>query len=311
MSSRAKIFIVNGSIKTRPPQATAPTPSTTLGSMVVGAWGDPHLYIKVPNSSNPTNPVNGKILAQWGDNKSGAAGNNELKLIDLQTSTDTIKIYYTNKNWGNTAKVVDSIRVERNGASTSYSNTAKVVVGPITLSILKQGSGANTYLNFEIYWSTINNVVKLGGAIVVILKRIAASNGQLWNGGDGANWDGFGRAAAIYGLSRSNFETGIGTQSIEDEIFLTTNESNFISIASDNFVSEANMFDNLENRGENGEGNNAPVSEWDDTHAAMSGVYSTPVNESGASGFDAVMIDLVPSNNVYNLALNQNINYIP
>lgn len=311
MSIGPKIFIVNGAIKTRPPQITAPTPLTSLGPMLVGGWGDPHLYVKALNSSRPNNPTIGKILAKWGDNKSGAAGNNELKLIDLETSTDTIKIYYTNKNWNPRGKVVASVRVELNGTSVSYSDTAKIVVGPITLSILKKTYLGTTYLNFEIYWSRINNIVKLGGAIVVILKRIAARNGKLWNGGDGANWDGFGKAAAIYNLSRSSFETGVIAQSIEDEIFITENESNFLSVAVDNFISDADMFDDLEDRGENGEGDNAAIDAWDDTYAEMFIVYSTPVNESGASGFEAVMLEQVPPSSVYNLSIDQNISYIP
>ena len=172
-----KFFIVNGQAKVFPPKPPSP-PLSSLSAMTVGAWGDPHLYITT-SSVDSKNRVSTKTIAQWGDNKPGSAGNNEIKLLDLQTTTDTTKIFYTNKPWQNTtAKIIDNIRVEYNGTSTTYNSTIKLIRGPVTLNILKVGVGASAYLNFEISWSNINNVVKLGGVIVPILKIIASKNGS-------------------------------------------------------------------------------------------------------------------------------------
>ena len=213
-----KFFIVNGQAKVFPPKPPSP-PLSSLSAMTVGAWGDPHFYVTT-SSTDSKNRVSTKTIAQWGDNKAGASGNNEIKLLDIQTTTDTIKIYYTNKPWQNTtAKIIDNMRVEYNGTSTTYNNTIKLTRGPVTLNILKVGSGADAYLNFEISWSNINNIVKFGGAIVPILKRVASNNGTLWNGGDGSSWDGIGKAVAPYGLTRSSFETGFGTQAEGDTYF--------------------------------------------------------------------------------------------
>jgi hypothetical protein len=268
-----KFFIVNGQPKVFPPKPPSP-PLSSLSAMTVGAWGDPHLYITV-SSTDSKNRLSTKTIAQWGDNKPGASGNNELQLLNLQTSTDTVKVYYTNKAYGN-AKVISNIRVVYNTVSTTYNATTKVTVGPVNLNILKIGSGASAYLNFEMSWSNINNIVKLGGAIVPILKIVAESNGKLWNGGDGALWDGFGKALAPYGLSRSDFETGIGVQSLEEELVLSQNEADFLTVSAENFTQNSNIFDNLQNLGENGEGDNAAIGDWDPTHAEVLPVLSNP-----------------------------------
>jgi hypothetical protein len=181
-----KVFIVNGLVKTRPPKPPSP-PLSSLPSMTIGTIGDPHMYISVSALNDRRRTVT-KRIATWSDNKKGASGNNELKLIDLQTDSNTIRIFYTNKARGS-AKVVDNIRVEFNGVSTTYNNTSRVIIGPFRINIFKDSIAA---LNFEIGWDTINNIVSLKGAIIVILKRIAASNGQVWNGGSGSLWDGFG-----------------------------------------------------------------------------------------------------------------------
>jgi len=276
-----KILIINGAPFISPPKSPSPALSS-LSAMTVGAWGDPHMYISVSSLDNKKRTVTKKI-AQWGDNKQGASGNNELKLLDLETSTDIVKIYYTNKNWTSVGgKVIASIRVEHNGASTTYTNTTKLSVGPVQLNILKQGSGANAYLNFEISWNNINNVIKLAGAIVVVLKRVAANNGKPWNGGDGRFWDGIGRAASAYGLSRSSFETGIGIQSTEPELFISSSEADFISVIGDNFIQDTNIFDEAVDQGENGEGDNAPVSEWDDTYTDAVATFSSIEGLEGA-----------------------------
>ena len=274
-----KFFIVNGRPKTRPPQPISP-PLSTLSSMTVGGWGDPHMYITT-SSLDSKNRVITKTIAQWGDNKPGTAGNNELILLDLQTSTNTIKVLYTNKAYG-TAKVVSNVRVIYNGTSTTYNNTIKFTAGPVNIKILKIGSGNNAYLNFEISWSDINNVVKLGGAIVPILKRVASSNGTLWNGGDGALWDGFGKALAPYGLTRSSFETGISIQAVSEELILSENEASFLTIATENFTQNSNIFDNLQNLGENGEGDNANIGDWDATYSDILPVLSDPGGLEGA-----------------------------
>lgn len=268
-----KVFIVNGRAKTNPPKPPSP-PTSVLSPMTLGGWGDPHLYITI-SSADSKNRTSTKTIAQVGDNKLGSAGNNELILLDLQTTTDTIKIYYTNKPYINTAKIIDNIRVEYNGVSTTYSSTTKATIGPVTLSIAKIGSGANSYLNFEITWAKINNVVKLGGALVPILKKVANSNGQLWNGGDGAAWDGIGKTAASYGLNRSSFETGMGAQSELDQLYISADEMTFIENAlAEIGIQNTSVFDNLQNLGENGEGNNAAIGDWDATHADVSPILS-------------------------------------
>jgi|LakMenEpi03Aug12_release.lakeMendotaPanAssembly.Ray.scaffolds.fasta_scaffold54943_2 hypothetical protein len=266
-----KFFIVNGQAKTNPPQPPSP-PLSSLPGMTIGGWGDPHLYITT-SSVDSKKRVKTKTIAQWGDNKAGVAGNNEIQLLDLQTLTHSIKIYYTNKAYGS-AKVIDNIRVNYNGVSTIYNATTKLTLGPVTLYILKKGSGNSSYLNFEISWSNINNVVKLGGAIVPILKRVADNNGVLWNGGDGSSWDGFGKALAPYGLSRSSFETGIGIQATEEELALSEQEANFLAAADENFTQNNSIFNNLENLGENGEGDGANIGDWDPEHRVMEPVYS-------------------------------------
>jgi hypothetical protein len=238
------------------------------------------MYITT-SSLDSKNRVITKTIAQWGDNKPGTAGNNELILLDLQTSTNTIKVLYTNKAYG-TAKVVSNVRVIYNGTSTTYNDTIKFTSGPVNIKILKIGSGNNAYLNFEISWSDINNVVKLGGAIVPILKRVASSNGTLWNGGDGALWDGFGKALAPYGLTRSSFETGISIQAVSEELILSENEASFLTIATENFTQNSNIFDNLQNLGENGEGDNANIGDWDATYSGILPVLSDPSGLEGA-----------------------------
>ena len=274
-----KFFMVNGQAKVFPPKPPSP-PLSSLSAMTIGGQGDPHLYITV-SSLDSKNRISTKTIAQWGDNKPGVSGNNELQLLNLQTSTDTIKVYYTNKAYGN-AKVISNIRVVYNTVSTIYDATTKVTVGPVNLNILKIGSGANAYLNFEMSWSNINNIIKLGGAIVPILKRVAESNGKLWNGGDGALWDGFGKALAPYGLSRSDFETGIGVQNIEEELVLTEDEANFLTASAENFTQNGSIFDNLQNLGENGEGDNAAIEDWDPTHTEVLTVLANPVGLEGA-----------------------------
>jgi len=274
-----KFFIVNGRPKTKPPKPISP-PLSTLSSMTVGGWGDPHMYITT-SSLDSKNRLITKTIAQWGDNKPGTAGNNELILLDLQTSTNTIKVLYTNKAYG-TPKVVSNVRVIYNGTSTTYNDTIKFTAGPVNIKILKIGSGNSAYLNFEISWSDINNVVKLGGAIVPILKRVASSNGTLWNGGDGALWDGFGKALAPYGLTRSSFETGISIQAVSEELILSENEASFLTIATENFTQNSNIFDNLQNLGENGEGDNANIGDWDATYSDILPVLSDPSGLDGA-----------------------------
>jgi hypothetical protein len=125
-------------------------------------------------------------------------------------------------------------------------------------------------------WSNINNIVELGGAIVPILKRVVANNGNPWNGGAGAFVDGFSRAGAPYGLSRSNFETGIGIQSTSEDLVLSEKDANFLAIAADNFAQEGNIFDNFNN-----EETGAPVLEWDETATEMLQVLSNPVGLEG------------------------------
>jgi len=184
-----------------------------LAAMNVGAWGDPHMYIRQGQSLNPNNYTAGKFLAKWGDNKVGS-NDKELLLLSVETVLMKVQIYYTNQNFF-TAKTIKNIRVVYNNVSTTYTNSAYIVAGPITISIIKLGVGANAYLNFEMKWNTIYNIVSLGGALTVVLRKIADSGGY-WNGGDGATHDGFGVAAQAYGLTRASFETAnITTLSID------------------------------------------------------------------------------------------------
>jgi hypothetical protein len=287
-----KFFIVNGQAKTFPPKPPSP-PLSSLPAMTVGGWGDPHLYITT-SSVDSKKRISTKTIAQVGDNKPGSAGNNELILIDLQTTTDTIKIYYTNKPWQNTtAKIIDTIRVEHNTVSTTYNSTTKVVIGPVTLSIAKIGSGTNSYLNFETTWAKINNVIKLGGVIVPILKRVASSNGKLWNGGDGLSWDGIGKAATVYGLNRSSFETGVGIQSLEEELVLSEKEANFLEVAAENFTQESDALDILQ------ESDGSPVAIWDTTTEAVRELLAL------SGGLESV------ADGTYVVNFATNINYIP
>lgn len=287
-----KFFIVNGQPKTFPPRPPSP-PLSSLPAMTVGGWGDPHIYITT-SSVDSKNRTSTKTIAQVGDNKPGSAGNNELILLDLQTTTDTIKIYYTNKPWQNTtAKIIDSIKVEHNTVSTIYSDTTKVVIGPVTLSIVKVGSGVNGYLNFETTWNKINNVIKLGGAIVPILKRVANSNGKLWNGGDGVSWDGIGKAAAPYGLNRSNFETGVGIQGLEEELVLSEKEAEFLEVAAENFTQNSDALEIYQ------DSDGAPVATWDDGTGPARAMHSLP------GGLTSV------ADGTYVVTFATNVNYIP
>jgi Major tropism determinant N-terminal domain len=196
-----------------PTTTTTATPTTSMAAMNVGAWGDPHMYIRKAQTLNPNNYRRGVFLAKWDDNKSGASGFNEIRFIDLQTTTDTVKIFYTNKAY-NTAKVVSSVRVELNRNSTNYTtantSTATVTAGPITMRIVRVGSGSGAYLIFEAKWDAINNVVKFKGALTAILKRMASSK-TAYIGRAGLTLDGFSAAGQPYGLSRASFETnGVG-----------------------------------------------------------------------------------------------------
>jgi hypothetical protein len=187
-----------------------------LAAMNVGGWGDPHMYIRQAQSLNANDYTSGKFLAKWGDNKSGTAGK-ELLLLSIETVSKTkLQVYYTNKNYS-TAKTIQSIRVVYNDVSTTYTNSAYVVAGPITIAIIKLGTGANAYLNFEMKWDLIRNITSLGGALTVVLRKIADSGGY-WNGGDGATFDGFGAAGSAYGLTRANFETAnMGIMSLNND----------------------------------------------------------------------------------------------
>jgi hypothetical protein len=274
-----KFFIVNGQAKVFPPKPPSP-PTSTLSPMTLGGWGDPHLYITT-SSVDSNNRTSTKTIAQVGDNKPGSTGNNELLLLDLQTSTDTIKIFYTNKPYTpNNAKIIDTIRVVYNTVSTTYSGTTKVIIGPVTLNIAKVGSGANGYLNFEVTWAKINNVIKLGGAIVPVLKQVANSNGQLWNGGDTAAWDGIGKAAAAYGLNRSSFETGMGAQSATDEMSVSAAEMNFIEVGLEEVgVQNTDIFKN--NPGAGGEGDGADFSNFDPLTDDLRPILGQPAGLDG------------------------------
>jgi hypothetical protein len=185
-----------------------------LAAMNVGGWGDPHLYIRKAQTLNPNNYSTGQFLAKWGDNKAGSNGK-ELLLLDIETVLIKLQVYYTNKNW-NSAKAIESIRVVYNNISTTYNNTAYATIGPITISIIKVGTGALSYLNFEMKWNTIRNVTKLGGALTVILRKVADSGGT-WVGKDGVTWDGFGEAGQAYGITRASFETGVGGLSMSED----------------------------------------------------------------------------------------------
>jgi hypothetical protein len=244
--------------------------ATSLAAMNIGAWGDPHFYIRKPQTLNPSDYTRGVFLAKWDDNKAGTSGLNEIRFIDLQTTTDTVKIFYTNKQWNNGAKVVSNIRVELNGNSTTYTNNADVTAGPITMKIIKFGSGSNAYLMFEMKWNSINNVVKFKGALCMILKRMSATKG-VFNGGSGLLWDGFGRAGQPYGLSRASFETNNVGMLTDDsaEVFSGSENQDFEDVSTAS-TAETAFDEGLNNNGDGAgnAGDNQPVSQWDDTHQA-------------------------------------------
>lgn len=235
-----------------------------LAGMNVGAWGDPHLYIRQSQSLNPNNYTVGKFLAKWGDNKPGSQ-DKELLLLSIETVTKIkLQVYYTNQNYApNGAKTIKNIRIVYNNVSTTYTNTAYVTVGPITISIIKVGTGANAYLNFEMKWGLIRNIVNLGGALTVILKKIADSGGY-WGGGDGATYDGFGVAGQAYGLTRASFETAnLSIQSLNNDFHMLTdatlsdtNLSDIIALE----LPESNILDDLHDQD-----TNQTVSQWDST----------------------------------------------
>jgi hypothetical protein len=263
--------------------AAPPIAMMRLAAMNIGAWGDPHFYIRKPQTLNPSNYRRGVFLAKWDDNKAGATGLNEIRFIDLQTATGTVKIFYTNKQWNNGAKVISNIRVELNGNSTTYTNNADVTAGPITMNIMKFGSGSNAYLWFEMKWGAINNVVKFKGAFCMILKRMSATKG-VFNGGSGLLWDGFGRAAQPYGLSRASFETNNVGMLTDDsaEVFSGLENQDFEDVSTAT-TAETNFDEGLNNNGD-GEGNpgdNQPVSQWDDLHEETNAAMATGVHIPG------------------------------
>jgi hypothetical protein len=180
----------------------------TVPSMVIGGWGDPHLYIrKGIRSLSSSNYLSGNFLAKWGDNKAGSGGNSEILFFHLETVKDKIKIYYTNKIFNaNGAKLIDSIRVEFNGIITSYSNNAYIKLGPIVLSIIRLVANGQNYLAFEMFFPDITNAKIMDGAISLIFKRIAAVNGY-WDGKDGSSWDGYSYAGQPYSLNRASYQT--------------------------------------------------------------------------------------------------------
>lgn len=240
-------------------QKTRTLNTTIVPSMNVGAWGDPHIYVKAPKSLDPNNYGNGRFLAKFGDNSS----NNELLLLDLETVKHNIQIYYTNKNFGQ-ARAVDSLRVVSNGISTAYNDTAYITIGPVTISLAKLGTGANAYMNFELKWSNMK-AIKFNGAINLILKKISANNG-FYNGLDGSTWDGFSYSGASYGVNRSTFETNTiqnlsisDSISIQNDVNLSDEEFNFLSSLADT-VSSSSVIDGLDDNN-----TNEVVSVWDPT----------------------------------------------
>ena len=232
-----------------------------LAAMNVGGWGDPHMYIRQAQTLNPNNYSSGKFLAKWGDNKVGSGGT-ELLLLDVETRLMKLKVYYTVKNW-KTAKAIESFRIVHNNTTRTFNNTAYATIGPITISIIKVGTGALSYLNFEIKWNTIYNITKLGGALSMILRKVADSGGY-WGGKDGLTWDGYGEAGQSYGLTRASFETAVGGLSIDEnsndmfraqDIVLSDENLETIRTAE---ISESNILDGLTD-----ESTNAAVSVWD------------------------------------------------
>jgi|688.fasta_scaffold18650_2 hypothetical protein len=232
-----------------------------LAAMNVGGWGDPHLYIRQAQTLNPNNYSSGKFLAKWGDNKVGSGGT-ELLLLDVETRLMKLKVYYTVKNW-KTAKAIESFRIVHNNVTRTFNNTAYTTIGPITISIIKVGTGALSYLNFEMKWNTIYNITKLGGALTMILRKVADSGG-FWVGKDGRTWDGYGEAGQTYGLTRASFETSVGGLSIDEnsndmfrvqDIILSDEDLETINVAQ---IEESDILDDLTD-----ESTNESVSVWD------------------------------------------------
>jgi hypothetical protein len=235
--------------------------------MKIGGWGDPHFYIQKLNSVNGSNRMIARFLSRWTDNKTfQGTTDKELRFLDAETTTDSIKVFYTKGIISRNRQVIRNIRVVHNNNTTTVSvndNAAvnRIVAGPMTIAILRRGSGENRYFNFEITWGTINNLTKFGGAVSLILRRAAAARNGFWNGGAGRTWDGIGNAGQSYGISRSYFETTaasmlganvesadlIKTQNviINYDEFLTPEDSTQIDIEIDK-LSESSYIDGID-----------------------------------------------------------------
>lgn len=288
--ARAKIFFANGSIRIRPPKP-APTPISSVGPMSIGNMFQAFWFIRTMNLDK------WNILARWSDNVQHPTG--EVQLINLQTLSGTYKVYYTSSpNPAGTARRVTSTRVEVNGSSTSYTDNAIITAGPLNITLSPQAVGLGRILSVS--WSRIDNIVSLGGLLAVMLKRIAANNGVLWEGAIGAGADGIGDAASIYGRSRNSFVTGIGVQSVEPDLVVYSDEIKFI----DEVVipTLAPLETDILNVVVNG----SPLSVWDpESYEAISPIAQLPV-----------LLENFQTNNnnasIYSQAFNQdNINYTP
>lgn len=208
-NSQKKIITVDGQFRvkfnTSTGQASVLTQSYFPG-IVTGGWGDPHLWIRLKGSN--------AYLSRWGDNRIGTFGKNEILYLYIKTTRDTIAIYYSNKDYlpNDNGKIINTIRVVYNGVSTTYTNNAYKIFGPVRLSIVRVAYSSSYYLNFEIDWDPIYNIRQIAGGFGLAMRRVLANNGNYLDGKDGARWDGFGFLGQPYSITRLSLQSGVSSQ---------------------------------------------------------------------------------------------------
>lgn len=157
----------------------------SLPPMSMGGSGDPHMLLRV---------AGGPILATWDDNAVGSAGT-ELLFFYLETSTDTISVFYTNADWGG-PKVIGSARYIHNGTSYNLSSAGTTTVGPVTIECEIYTAASTNIMALTISFDKINNVLKFGGAFAIALAASQAAGGYV-DGGWGASVDGYANLASM------------------------------------------------------------------------------------------------------------------
>lgn len=195
----------------------------SLPPMQMGGSGDPHMMLRIDG---------GAIVARWDDNAPGSQGT-ELLFFHLETDTDTVSVFYTNKAFGPTGpKIIESARYIHNGTSynLSLSGNGTATAGPVSIS-------GGTY-HIDVSFGKIENVRKFGGGFAIALAAAQAAGGYV-DGGWGPMVDGYGNMAALINAkgivaapSRNDMVVGQGVtitngvvSASSSVIFNTDNES--------------------------------------------------------------------------------------